>query len=338
MRRAIAIVALVLAAALAGTDGHAEPADARTAACATCHQAIADEWRRSAHRRSGTDPAYVEAVTKEPLPFCRACHVPSGDASRPTPAAVAERGIGCVDCHASTAPDHAQRGASKTASPARTCASCHEFRFPSGKGLMQKTATEHARSALSASSCESCHMPAVPGPPRSHVDHRFEVDDAMLARALVADVARAGPSRIAVRLVPGKVGHAMPTGDLFRRLEVRATATDAATGDVLGTATRYLSRKFRTERVGDTAARVDAFDDRVGADLPPCFELDLGRRAAGAPIALAVTYQRVQEPRTGDERGAVVTSSVPVFGARIAEASPLAPCGVASGSRTGKAP
>jgi hypothetical protein len=156
------------------------------------------------------------------------------------------------------------------------------------------------------------------------VDHRFQVDDAMLAQALVANVTRAGPSRVAVRLAPGKVGHAMPTGDLFRRLEVRAAAD--RDGEVVARATRYLSRKFTTELVGETSARVDRFDDRVGARLAPCFELELGRRAVGLPIALEVAYQRVQEPRTAEERGAIVNGEATLVRVRVSDAGPFSPC------------
>lgn len=274
--------------------------------CASCHAGIAREWAASAHRRSGTDSAYLRAVAQEPLPFCRACHVPSGDASRETPASVAERGIGCVDCHVGVRADHA-RGVALP--KAKACASCHEFTFPSGKGLMQRTASEHAKSALSSTSCESCHMPKA----GKHQDHGFLVDDAMLARALVADVARVGASRVAVRLRPGEVGHAMPTGDLFRRLEVRAAVTDEH-GETLGSATRFLARKLRSERVSDGVfVKVDGKDDRVGApDLESCFELDLGVAAASRPIALTIAHQRVQEPR-GRERDALVNESRVVF-------------------------
>lgn len=310
----------------------APPVDDGTQSCASCHSAIAREWQLSAHRRSGTDPAYVSAVTKEPLPFCRACHIPSGDPSKPTPQDVAERGIGCIDCHVGYAPDHARSRAKPRFASSRTCASCHEFRFPSSPGLMQRTVTEHAVSAFAGTPCEGCHMPRAGGE-RRHADHRFEVDTAMLHRALGVSATRAGPSRIAVRIKPGEVGHAMPTGDLFRRLEVRAFAEDER-GKVVADKTRYLSRKFRTEVVRGVYARVDDYDDRVGAGLAPCFELELGTRGAGRTIELVVAYQRVQEPHTSEERGAVVNATTSLFHVRVAASEPAQPCPVPSTTRT----
>ncbi len=304
---ALLLAAVAGAASEAGADT-AKPlaTDDARARCASCHAEIAREWESSAHRRSGTDPAYLTAVAKEPLPFCRACHVPSGDPSRPTPASVAERGIGCVDCHVGVGADHATT--KKSTRAAVTCGSCHEFRFPSSPGLMQRTVTEHAASAFAKSSCESCHMPSATTTTRPHKDHRFLVDDAMLARALVASASRAGPSRVALRIRPGDVGHAMPTGDLFRRLAVRVAAHEGE--QEVASATRFLSRKFRTERVGDGVfAKVDAKDDRVGAGLEPCFELDVGPRGVGRNLAITISYQRVQEPRTANENDVVLNGS-----------------------------
>lgn len=299
-------------------------APALGAPCATCHSEIAREWEGSAHRRAGTDPAYVMAVAKEPLPFCRACHVPSGDASRPTPVAIAERGVGCTDCHDAVGAAHGGAGKT-TAPPARACAGCHEFRFAASPGLMQRTATEHAASAFASTACASCHMPGAGT--RPHKDHRFQVDDAMLARALVADVTRAGPTRVALRLRPGDVGHAMPTGDLFRRLEVRVVATGDA-GEELGVATRFLSRKFRSERTAaGTSTKIDARDDRVGAGLEPCFELDVGAGGAGRPLAVTIQYQRVQEPRGKRESDAVLNGASLVWSAVVRpEQEPSKPC------------
>ncbi len=90
----LALAALVVTVT---APGRAEPADPN-AGCAGCHATIAAEWEGSSHHRSATNDAYVAQLAREPLPFCRGCHAPRADAARPTPAAIAERGIGCVDC------------------------------------------------------------------------------------------------------------------------------------------------------------------------------------------------------------------------------------------------
>ena len=318
----VAGVAIGAVAALFSSVAVAAPVGA--ARCVACHAEIAREWEASGHRRSGTDPAYVTAVAKEPLPFCRGCHVPSGDASQPTPVAIAERGVGCTDCHVDVDAGHGASGRT-AAPPARGCAACHEFRFAASPGLMQRTATEHAASAFASTACASCHMPS--SGTRPHRDHRFQVDDAMLARALVADVTPAGATRVALRIRSGAVGHAMPTGDIFRRLEVRVVATGGA-GEVLGSATRFLSRKFRSERTAaGTFTKSDARDDRVGAGLEPCFELDVGARGAGRPLSVTIQYQRVQEPRRGGEGDAVLNGTSLVWSAIVRpDQEPSKPC------------
>lgn len=284
MKRGLALLlALVASRAALASPGQGAPPVAR-AACGSCHAAIEAEWQASAHRSSATNAAYARALRSEPLPFCRGCHLPSADPRRAATAEEADRGIGCTDCHGGPAELHGPPAARPRA---RACAGCHEFAFPSGQGLMQKTATEHRASAYADRSCESCHMPRRGG----HVDHRFLVDEAMLARSVVTRVTRVSATRIAVRLAPGEVGHATPTGDLFRRLEVVAEARD---GDakLVARASRVLARVFTMKAGG----RVEVADERVGAGAPPCFELALGDAATGRDVSVRVLYQRVQEP------------------------------------------
>jgi hypothetical protein len=129
LRRAAAIVVVLTGASSALADGGLPPSvssvsvPGASARCATCHADIAREWASSAHRRSASDHAYLDALAREPMPFCRACHAPSADPNRPTPEAVQNEGIGCHDCHAKA---HARSASSGTA-PARACSGCHEF-------------------------------------------------------------------------------------------------------------------------------------------------------------------------------------------------------------------
>lgn len=320
---------VVLALALAPST-HAEPGAAPQAPpdpstrCTTCHAEIAREWDASMHHRSGTDPAYLRAVAIEPLPFCRACHVPSADPGEASPPALAAHGIGCPSCHLGLAAEHGSRAKTDKHAPVRSCDGCHEFRFPKSEGLMQRTATEHAQSAFASTTCSTCHMPKTGGP-RPHVDHTFAVGEAMLRSALVADVSRAGPTRVALRLAPGRVGHAFPTGDLFRRLDVTAVARDDD-GEVVASAGRMLSRTLRSVRVADgTLGKTDARDDRVGAGLEACFELDVGSRGAGRPLVVSIAYERLQEPQS---RGSapLINGAVTVWSGTVSTRETFRPC------------
>ena len=289
-------VAVAIAFARGPTLTHAEPArvagaqaapgpSSASQACGACHAGEAREWEGSRHHTSASDPLYESALALEPQPFCRACHAPAADPARATPPEARENGITCIDCHANATVAHAAPSAQRPRVRARACASCHEFAFPDGRPGMQRTASEHGRSAFRDTSCESCHMPSR-GTHR--MDHSFTVDDAMLRSALVADVERTSAGTITLRITPGRVGHAMPTGDLFRRVVIEAELRDA-TGAPLARRRRDLARQF------SGATRVARRDDRIGEDLEPCFELDFGPTARGA-VHLEVAYERVAHP------------------------------------------
>lgn len=285
--------ALVFVAAAART----EPA---RPSCASCHAEIAAEWDASKHHLSATNASYVESLRREPLPFCRGCHAPAADPKRPTPSAAAQAGIGCTDCHAGLSADHVVHPDRTKVPAAKPCGGCHEFAFPRpGGGLMQATETEHKASAFASTPCAGCHLK----PKDGHRDHRFDVVP-LLAQAIVADVARASPTRVALRLSPNKIGHAFPTGDLFRRAVVRVTDGDRVV------AQRYLARHFKTIRLPDgTLPRVDDHDDRVGAGAPACFELEAPSGEAKVEIAL----ERVEAQRSAREADALVSGHLLVW-------------------------
>lgn len=292
--------------------------------CESCHAQQAAEWHGSPHQRADVDPVYRRAFAIEPMPFCRSCHAPEADPRAPVPAGLASLGVGCVTCHA-------VKGGAVLAAPggdglraphpvirsarfatAAACASCHQFAFPDASlrahpELMQSTVSEHARSRYASTPCETCHMP------RSHGtrSHAFDVqrEPSTLKHALRARVVRVGPDRVRFELQSVGVGHAFPTGDLFRRLAVDAEAV----GDDYASLARrekFLTRHFRPLR-GPSAPRRVWLDDRLGANGDPrlTFDLDLGKAAAGWPIAWRVAYQRVQHPvQTGDAHALIALS------------------------------
>jgi hypothetical protein len=190
------------------------------------------------------------------------------------------------------------------------CARCHEFAFPASRGAeerdkMQATITEHARSSASGVACAGCHMRAAPSGRRSHV-FAASRDPSALAAAVRIAASREGASRVRVVLSPSGAGHAFPTGDLFRRVEVLAEI-DGPDHVSLGRDVRYLARHFDLKT--KTAGRRLVRDDRV-RDRPVEVELDLGAAAAGRPIAYRVAYQRVDHPNGIDEEDAQVDGEI----------------------------
>jgi len=325
-------------AAVMPAPPRAGPADGRLAVndgCVHCHPVIAAEWRSSQHRTAFSDPEFARAFRREPVPFCRSCHAPEANPVEAVSAAAADVGVGCVTCHVPHGSDgavlaradtgraeHAVRASADFVRVAG-CASCHEFDFRSRHGLaMQATVSEHAQSQFADQSCGACHMRVVGEGDARHTSHLFAAsrDPAMLRAAVVVHAERIDDERVRIRLAPGEVGHAFPTGDLFRRLLVEAEAYDED-GDRLAYDARALARHFVDARPSQ-GARVRALvrDDRVGAPAlheqggVVDVELDLGPDADALEVRWRVIHQRVEFAAPGGE-AAIAGETIVVSGA-----------------------
>jgi hypothetical protein len=312
-----AIVAAGAAFAVFAADGEAAPRLARSEACASCHAQIAAEWRASLHHQSFTDPVFQRGYALERQAFCRACHAPAADARREPPPDAADEGVGCTSCHVPSdrAPARGAHPVLETRRSASACAGCHQFAFPenshAGEGaLMQRTVAEWQSSAWSGKTCATCHMPEVVDPAGRHASHAFAARDPdVLRSALHATAARVAPGRIEIALGAAGAGHAFPTGDMFRRLEVRAVAIDER-GEVIETARpQLLARTFRDEvdrdaRGNAIAMRVEGPDLRLGTPGGPGATrvVALAVRDASRRVRWEVAYQRVLGP-PGAPRG-----------------------------------
>ncbi len=289
-------------------------------ACEGCHVEVAAEWRGSQHHTAFTDASFTAAHRREPAAFCRECHAPEADPRRLPPPALARLGVGCVTCHVpgdvvlaaprtdlagETAPHPVRRDPRFAGVDA--CARCHEFAFADGDALMQSTVSEHRASAHAEEPCAACHMPVVGARRRGHT-FAASRDPVMLQRALVVAAARDG-EQVTLRLAPGAVGHAFPTGDLFRRLRVTVEVVDER-GVPQAREVRDLARHF--DERGDLVR-----DDRVGVAGPVELRIDLGPAARGAEIRWRVEHERVA---FFSERGAEVEGRTPVAAGVLAAA------------------
>lgn len=285
-------------------------------ACASCHAEIADEWRGSMHRQAWTDPVFQKAYAVEPLAFCRGCHAPEADPRELPSAAARDVGVACTTCHVdgghvvgartseAGAAAHATRAEPSLATRA-ACASCHQFDFPGTKGAaMQDTLREHARSSYASVECQDCHMPVVVGADgRARRSHSFSVigNDALLRSAVSVRAEVVGPRALELRLEGARVGHAFPTGDMFRRLELRARVVGADGAAKSIARPVHLGRRFGDRaRPGAELAfdRVPTGDTRVpppGAGARRAllsFEHELAR---GDELRWEVAYQRMDD-------------------------------------------
>ena len=289
--------------------GRLETAVLLNATCVSCHEEEAEAWRGSRHHHAATDPAFRRAFAIEPTAFCRGCHAPESRGAETPPRAVSELGVGCVTCHVTeegsvlaapsaegdaqvAAPHPLQRSAELAGTGA--CAGCHEFRFPGLPGsddgrFMQTTVREHQRAPAAADSGAACHMPLVGG----RRSHSFaEVRDPAWLRANLRATAERIEGGVRITLAQPAPGHAFPTGDLFRRLEVSCELEDAS-GRVLGRAVRHLARHF--EIVPREPARQLSRDDRVFAE-PVVVDLAVAPPASiqgSGALSWRVSLQRV---------------------------------------------
>jgi hypothetical protein len=295
--------------------------------CVGCHDEVAAQWAGSRHHTSFTNLDFQRSFAREPTSFCRGCHAPALDR---LPDAEAEAlGVGCLDCHlegdrlltggaaeqASNAP-HALTRSPEFAT--RACATCHEFAFPPGSWrprgtMMQTTMTEHAASKFADRSCADCHMPA-------H-DHAFGStrDDAAIRNALTV-VARREGDTLVLELEPHAVGHAFPTGDLFRRLELHAELVGIE-GETIATTTRYLGRHFAPRRHLDGhlnhAAKQPVRDDRIRE--PTTIRLELDAEGREATLIWWVDYERVDDRNSHFPERSTLASEVRLAEGRLAD-------------------
>lgn len=130
----------------------------------------------------------------------------------------------------------------------------------------------------------------------------------MVRRAVTIDAVRTNATTVRITLKPAWNGHAFPTGDLFRRVEVHADAVGAEYHSV-ASSTRYLMRHFAEKQHGTGLVRYVVSDDRPRAS-PVVVDLDLGASAANLPIAYRVAYQRVEHPRSERPEDSVVDGEI----------------------------
>lgn len=302
---------LALAAELADLD------------CTRCHEPVVEQWRGSRHAVATSNPVFQASWRHWPNGWCLECHAPRpqqqldllGHLARPgvlqqipeePPGTSWQNGVDCQTCHvrdgavrtssAPTAAGEAVHPLVQDASFASqaTCARCHQFPFQQHPNLpfrygttpAQNTVTEweHAQAAAEGRTCITCHM--------GSQGHRFPGahSPAFVRAALSVEVARED-ELLTVTVRALDVGHAVPTGDPFRRLELwlcddpdcnvgspvawykrHLQRTDTSWTD--GHDTRVPSNGTRTIRVPAHEAvwwRLQLFygDRRFEADLPP---------------------------------------------------------------------
>ncbi len=298
--------------------------------CSRCHSEIAAEWQSSRHRLSYDNPEFLRSVEREKpeaRAFCNGCHAPEMRGNRVSARARAD-GVGCITCHVPGAsilaaaradapsPERAPHPVSRSGAfaSAAACGSCHEFRFFDARlgtndervQLMQRTLSEHHEGSFEATACAGCHMPELGSGEGRHRAHSFPGGHApaFVRNALSVRAERRTPTAITLTLTPENVTHAVPTGDLFRRLALTARATTRDGRELV--TQRFLARHHELR---DRGQRLEVSDDRPHL-VARVVTLELGPGAAGRPVEYSVIYQRVDHLVGDDENDAVIAGEV----------------------------
>ena len=275
--------------------------------CARCHEDTGAAWSSSAHARGLDNAHFVAEWAPERLAFCSDCHAPLG----PPASARAGEGVGCAACHVrggtvlaygedgrAIAPPHEVSRDTRDVD-VRLCGPCHDFAFPTRalaphsdfdpREPLQSTFREwrESRAMTAGRTCIDCHMRLEAG------GHAMRLTGAGDGPPIRITHRYVGADRLELRIeATDAVGHAVPTGDVWRQLviEVREVDTDhiaarARLGRTFAGQREadglVLLRQTRDRRVpppgrGDTRVRL-----RVGAPPRPLdVHVRIGRGAA----------------------------------------------------------
>jgi hypothetical protein len=215
--------------------------------CKECHEEIYEEWKTSRHRDAYTNRLYQESYAREPLTWCTNCHAPfleAGlDANQPELRFRKEEGVSCLVCHVredkilvSSIPKKPKEHRyieSPYMKESEFCGSCHQFNFPVGTGKekdfqfshlpMQNTFQEWQNSFYyQKETCQDCHQEYSVGKNRYRT-HYFPGGHSIgfLNKTFQLNFYQVSNHELELELVAKNLGHAFPTGDLFRKLLIR---------------------------------------------------------------------------------------------------------------------
>jgi hypothetical protein len=320
--------------------GGAQPIDPGTAAdelldargCAGCHAAITEEWAASRHALAWTNGIFQGEYAGRPLAWCVNCHAPltTQQAGR-----FRDRGVDCATCHvrggalvsARKRPGspHATVADPSFGSPA-FCADCHEFTFPvlTDAGAVTRMTAHPMQSTVASfragpyatgdGGCFACHG--------SRTNHAFlgGHDPGMREAALdIAWCRRGDTLEVAVR--NAAAGHAVPTGDIHRHLNLKVWRSSAP--EALFEA--FYGRRFDP---ADDGGKRMVWDSTIAPEATRRHAIALASLGGddGEPINLELEYVFLERdlPRRGQPpAGEPFTASI---ARRRAAPGELAPC------------
>lgn len=229
----------------------------RSGWCANCHETSHTDWRGGMHAQAFSSPRFQLAYRGEPSQWCMNCHAPlwREDPKFKDPANLiiysdidemttpwSEEGINCAVCHVRDGKIYAGRQPSwwsrltatheiqvdETLRSPLFCGGCHQFNFPVSRGshvryskvAMQNTVQEFARTwwAQNNKTCVNCHY----RDGEHGTDSIFDPERMKQLIQVKFDMKPRGDQfEVQAQLSIEEIGHNFPTGDLFRRFELK---------------------------------------------------------------------------------------------------------------------
>ncbi len=265
--------------------------------CTSCHQPQGKDWAESRHAASWTNDVFQAGYIVEPRKFCVNCHAPHPEqgaeiqrnqdwyeslgpgSTLPIPERhdepSAKHGIHCSTCHwrdgeilsskPVTGAPHPIRVEPALAT-AQLCKGCHEFPMPVFRHgdtvftetMMQSTWSEwQSWEGASSKDCLDCHMPE--GRHLWHGAHDLQrLQDAVVVK----------PVRGGFEVSVHGVGHRVPTGDLFRNLQLQIQ------GNGEWTTIARFGREFGPKETPEGLIKIETADTRLLPDETRFIPLD----------------------------------------------------------------
>ncbi|MDX1957709.1 MAG: multiheme c-type cytochrome [Leptospiraceae bacterium] len=205
--------------------------------CKSCHNEIYFEWYNSRHKNSYNNHLFQKSYKAEPLDWCLNCHAPL--VNKTNQRVNVNEGVSCIVCHERN--NHTLTGKNNSTknyhnvisipqmNQSEFCANCHQFNFPTKESLtknsihysqlpMQNTFEEWKSSYYKNVKCQDCHMKF--NPIDSYRTHNFEGGHnlKLLNESLDIEIHEVQEDIFVLTFKSIGIGHAFPTGDLFRKL------------------------------------------------------------------------------------------------------------------------
>lgn len=181
--------------------------------CRDCHKVQFEEWGRSAHRHAFSNPLFQRGFRHEKNLRCLNCHLPL-EIQRKSfldgKKVGLTDGVTCVSCHTSH-----ESQSSRIQDP-KLCSSCHQFNFHQTDVAAQNTYKEWLdyKKQGGRYRCQDCHMP--------NRSHEFRFKELNFPYSIALKIAHQLVNNVLVlKLKNVGAGHNIPTGDIFRHLQIQ---------------------------------------------------------------------------------------------------------------------